>query len=108
MGRSGAWRAGAYAEHHGTPHAPCSRLAGNVADADDLVQETYLRAWKARDAFAGRASTRTWLYRIATNAFLDGRKAAARRAVPFGDILESSTQIGPYPDVLLDADPQQT
>src|SRR5689334_11538847 len=108
LGRSGDWLEAAYDEHHRSLHAHCYRLAGNVADADDLVQETYLRAWKARDAFAGRASARTWLYRIATNAFLDSRKAAARRVVPSGDILESSTEIGPYPDGLLDADPQQT
>ncbi len=108
MKRSGDWLEGAYDEHRRDLHAHCYRLAGNVADADDLVQETYLRAWKARDAFEGRASTRTWLYRIATNTFLDSRKAAARRAVPAGDILECSTEIGPYPDTLLDADPQQT
>jgi RNA polymerase sigma-70 factor (ECF subfamily) len=108
LGNSGDWLAGAYDEHHRSLHAHCYRLAGNVTDADDLVQETYLRAWKARDAFAGRASTRTWLYRIATNVFLDGRKSAARRVIPSGDILESSTEIGPYPDALLDDDPQQT
>jgi RNA polymerase sigma-70 factor (TIGR02960 family) len=108
MKRAGDWLEGAYDEHRRDLHAHCYRLAGNVADADDLVQETYLRAWKARDAFEGRASARTWLYRIATNTFLDSRKAAARRAVPSGDILEYSTEIGPYPDTLLDADPQQT
>jgi RNA polymerase sigma-70 factor (ECF subfamily) len=85
----------------------CTAL-GSPGEVEDLVQETYLRAWKASDSFAGRASTRTWLYRIATNAFLDSRKAAARRTVPCGDILESSTEIGPYPDARLDADPQQT
>jgi len=73
------------------------RLTGNVADADDLVQETFLRAWRARDGFEDRASVRTWLYRIATNAFLDTQKAAARRTTPVGDLLETSTTIGPYP-----------
>jgi RNA polymerase sigma-70 factor (ECF subfamily) len=108
LGKPGDWLEGAYDEHHRSLHAHCYRLAGNVPDADDLVQETYLRAWKARDAFAERASTRTWLYRIATNAFLDSRKAAARRTIPSGDILESSTEIGPYPDALIDVDPQES
>lgn len=80
------------------------RLTGNVADADDLVQETYLRAWRARDRFEGRASARTWLYRIATNVFLDTRKSAARGTVPVGDVLEWSTEIGPYPDSDAEAD----
>ena len=74
------------------------RLTGNVADADDLVQETFLRAWRSKDGFEGRASTRTWLYRIATNVFLDSRKAAGRWTVPVGDVLEWSTELGPFPD----------
>ena len=99
------WLRAAYEEHRRDLHAHCYRLAGNVADADDLVQETYLRAWRARDRFEGRSSARTWLYRIATNAFLDSSKAAERRTSPAGDILEWSTQLGPYPDKLLDTDP---
>jgi RNA polymerase sigma-70 factor (TIGR02960 family) len=104
-GDLGAWLQAGYDEHRRELHAHCYRLAGNVADADDLVQETYLRAWRARDRFIGRSSVRTWLYRIATNVFLDGVKAAGRRTRPAGDILEWSTQIGPYPDQLLDTDP---
>lgn len=92
-------------EHRRALHAHCYRLAGNVADADDLVQETYLRAWRSRAGFAGRAGIRTWLYRIATNVYLDHRKAAARRTVPSGDPLEWSADIGPYPDALRDSDP---
>lgn len=99
------WLRAAYEDHRRDLHAHCYRLAGNVADADDLVQETYLRAWRARDRFEGRSSARTWLYRIATNAFLDSSRAAERRTSPAGDILEWSTRIGPYPDQLLDADP---
>ena len=99
------WLQAAYDTHRRELHAHCYRLAGNVADADDLVQETYLRAWRARERFEGRSSVRTWLYRIATNAFLDSAKAAERRTAPAGDILEWSTQIGPYPDQLLDTDP---
>jgi len=99
------WLRAAFEDHRRDLHAHCYRLAGNVADADDLVQETYLRAWRARDRFEGRSSARTWLYRIATNAFLDSSKAAERRTSPAGDILEWSTQLGPYPDKLLDTDP---
>ncbi|MBO0812822.1 MAG: RNA polymerase subunit sigma-70 [Microlunatus sp.] len=94
-------------EQHRRPlHAHCYRLAGNVADADDLVQETFLRAWSARDRFEGRSGVRSWLYRIATNLYLDQRKAAARRTIPTGDPLEWSADLGPYPDALLSEDPE--
>jgi RNA polymerase sigma-70 factor, ECF subfamily len=102
-----AWLQAAFDEHRHAVHAHCYRLAGSVADADDLVQETFLRAWRAHDRFEGRASVRSWLYRIATNVFLDTRKAAARRSIPAGDPMEWSTEIGPYPDALLGADPQR-
>jgi RNA polymerase sigma-70 factor (ECF subfamily) len=100
------WLQRAFDEHRRELHVHCYRLAGNVADADDLVQETFLRAWRARARFEGRASARTWFYRIATNVFLDSRKAAGRRTVPSGDPLEWCTEIGPYPDALLADDPQ--
>jgi RNA polymerase sigma-70 factor (ECF subfamily) len=100
------WLHGAFDTHRRDLHAHCYRLAGNVTDADDLVQETFLRAWKSREAFEGRASARTWLYRIATNVFLDTRKAAQTRAVPGGDVFEWDTQLGPYPDVPHADDPQ--
>ncbi|WP_406330023.1 sigma-70 family RNA polymerase sigma factor [Streptomyces sp. NBC_00203] len=57
----------------------CYRMSGSYDDAEDLVQETFLRAWRARDGFAGRASLRTWLYRIATNTCLDFQRRTARR-----------------------------
>jgi RNA polymerase sigma-70 factor (ECF subfamily) len=57
----------------------CYRMTGSYDDAEDLVQETFLRAWRARDAFEGRAGARTWLYRIATNACLDFQRRTARR-----------------------------
>src|SRR5262245_2641588 len=100
------WLRRAFDQHRRELHVHCYRLAGNVMDADDLVQETFLRAWRARERFEGRASARTWLYRIATNAFLDSRRAASHRTVPHGDPLEWSTELGPYPDALLADDPQ--
>jgi RNA polymerase sigma factor (sigma-70 family) len=104
----GAWLLAAHDEHRRGLHAHCYRLTGNVADADDLVQETFLRAWRSRDAFEGRASTRTWLFRIATNVFLDNRKAASQRTTPVGDILEWSTGLGPYPDPSADFASRET
>jgi RNA polymerase sigma-70 factor (ECF subfamily) len=100
------WLQRAFDEHRRELHVHCYRLAGNVTDADDLVQETFLRAWRARDRFEGRASARTWLYRIATNVFLDSRKAAGHRTIRSGDPLEWSAELGPYPDTLLVDDPQ--
>jgi RNA polymerase sigma-70 factor, ECF subfamily len=96
----------AFDEHRRSLHAHCYRLAGNVADADDLVQETFLRAWRSRAQYEGRAAIRTWLYRISTNVYLDHHKAAARRTVPAGDPLEWCTEIGPYPDSVPSEDPQ--
>jgi RNA polymerase sigma-70 factor (ECF subfamily) len=100
-----AWFREVFEAHRRPLHAHCYRLTGNVADADDLVQETFLRGWRSRSQYEGKASIRTWLYRIATNVYLDHRKAAARRTVPVGDPLEWSTDIGPYPDSLLGEDP---
>jgi RNA polymerase sigma-70 factor (ECF subfamily) len=57
-------------------------MLGSAFEADDAVQETMLRAWKAADGFEGRSSVRSWLYRIATNVCLDALRGEKRRALP--------------------------
>lgn len=64
--------------------AHCYRMTGSVHDAEDLVQETYLRAWKAYEGFKGNASVRTWLHRIATNTCLTALESRKKRPLPSG------------------------
>jgi RNA polymerase sigma-70 factor, ECF subfamily len=87
-------------------HVHCYRMLGSFDEAEDHVQEVFLRAWRSRDRFQGRSSPRTWLYRIATNACLDTLRRDARRAVPAppagsGPSIAAMPWVQPYPDSLL-------
>ena len=100
----------------------CYRMLGSTFDADDAVQETLVKAWQALDRFEGRSSTRSWLYRIATNVCLDALRSRQRRALPMdlagpvqgtsplGEPLPNEIWVEPVPDgdvVPLDGDPAQ-
>src|SRR5579862_1384733 len=93
----------------------CYRMLGSLDEAEDLVQETYLRAWRRRDSYAGRATLRAWLYGIATNACLDAldKRAVQNRLLPRAVepawdprvAPPPASELGwlePYPDRLLD------
>ena len=80
----------------------CYRMLGSLADAEDMVQETFLRAWRRRETYAGRSTFRAWLYRIATNACLDPLQRHHRQAVPRADGAPGEVSwLQPYPDQLL-------
>jgi RNA polymerase sigma-70 factor (TIGR02960 family) len=89
----------------------CYRMLGSFQDAEDALQNTLLAAWQSLGGFEGRASLRTWLYRIATNRCLDARRAASRRPAKEWDVPgvepPEPTRLGevvwlqPYPDALL-------
>jgi RNA polymerase sigma-70 factor (TIGR02960 family) len=89
----------------------CYRMLGSVQDAEDVLQDTLLAAWQGLAGFEGRASLRTWLYKIATNRCLNARRAASRRPAKEWDIPgvqpPEPTRLGevvwlePYPDTFL-------
>src|SRR5689334_21799065 len=86
----------------------CYRILGSVQDAEDLLQETLLAAWRGLDGFEGRASVRSWLYRIATNRCLNALRDAGRRPKevppmaepPRPTRLTEPVWLEPYPDAL--------
>jgi len=80
----------------------CYRMVGSLEDSEDLVQETFLRAWRSRKSFEGRSSFRAWLYRIATNACLDALQRTPRVAAGTTQPLAEVSWLQPFPDHLLD------
>jgi len=87
-------------------HLHCYRMLGSFDEAEDLVQETLLRAWRGRAGFEGRSMVRTWLYRIATNACLDLLESKSHRLLslesPQATEPNAVDWLQPYPDRLLD------
>jgi RNA polymerase sigma-70 factor (ECF subfamily) len=83
--------------HRRELHVHCYRLLGSFEEAEDLVQEAFLRAWRRRETYEGRASLRAWLYRIATNACLDALDKRPRLPTDSGEV----AWLQPYPDELL-------
>jgi RNA polymerase sigma-70 factor (TIGR02960 family) len=98
--------------HRGELQVHCYRILGSLQDAEDAVQETVLAAWLGFAGFEGRASVRTWLYRIATSRCLNMLRAGSRRPVTWTPLpveppeptrMTEVTWLQPYPDVLLDS-----
>ncbi len=99
--------------HRGELHAHCYRMLGSVHDAEDALQDTLLRAWRALSRFEGRSSLRSWLYTIATNTCLDQIARRPKRVLPIdygpatdphvgpGEPLVESVWIEPYPDEIV-------
>jgi RNA polymerase sigma-70 factor (ECF subfamily) len=85
--------------HRRELHVHCYRMLGSFDEAEDLVQDVFLRAWRQRTGFEGRSTVRAWLYRIATNACLDVLRRTARRGKPS---IAEMPWLDPYPDRLLE------
>ena len=94
----------------------CYRILGSVQDAEDVLQDTLLAAWRGFDRFEGRSSVRSWLYQIATNRCLNALRAGGRRPRPAYQpevVMPPPTRLGdamwlqPYPDALLDGLPDE-
>jgi RNA polymerase sigma-70 factor, ECF subfamily len=97
----------------------CYRMLGSTFDADDAVQDTIVRAWQAMPEFEGRASLRSWVYRIATNVCLDALRGRKRRAMPMDlsapvpsstppvEILAHEVFVEPVPDHAITRDPAE-
>ena len=97
--------------YHREMQVHCYRMLGSFQDAEDALQDTLLAAWQGLGGFDGRASIRTWLYRIATNRCLNARRSASRRQAKEWDVrnvqMPEPTRLGevvwlePFPDALL-------
>lgn len=110
-GDEGAFRALVEPHRRGVL-AHCYRMCGSLQEAEELVQEAMLRAWRGLETFEERASVKTWLYRIATNATLDALQSAKRRTLPSAEGAPTAPDttgapvvepiwLEPYPDALL-------
>jgi RNA polymerase sigma-70 factor (TIGR02960 family) len=88
-------------QHRRELHLHCYRMLASFDEAEDAVQETLLRAWRARESFDGGPMARAWLYRIATNVCLDLLRRRARRLTAVHSLAEVPW-LQPYPDTLLD------
>jgi RNA polymerase sigma-70 factor (TIGR02960 family) len=92
----------ALAERHRRElHVHCYRMLASFDEAEDAVQETFLRAWRSRDTFDGGSQFRAWLYKIATNVCLDMLRRSSRRLTTLHNFSEVPW-LQPYPDALLD------
>jgi RNA polymerase sigma-70 factor (TIGR02960 family) len=96
----------ALGDHQRELHVHCYRMLGSYTDADDLVQETFLRAWRNRGGFQPGTNARAWLYRITTNVCIDAIRSRHRQISRRGGEGEV-TWLQPYPDSLLDQVPDE-
>jgi RNA polymerase sigma-70 factor (ECF subfamily) len=102
--------AGLVDRHRRELHVHCYRMLGSLEDTEDLVQETFLRAWRKREGFQGESTFRAWLYRIATNACLDAlaHRLRDQRLRPLAPTAAAASRqdeipwLQPYPDRLLE------